>query len=88
VVVLVDGEPVLYLDRKGRRLRTFADASDDAIERALPALREVAARHPRRALSLEEVDGVAAFKADLLEVMEGAGFTRDYRYVRVPGTTA
>ncbi|NIY11458.1 MAG: hypothetical protein GWN02_25710 [Gemmatimonadetes bacterium] len=84
-VFLVDGEPALYLDRKGRRLRTFADAGDEAVERALPALRWVAAREPRRALSLEQVDGVAAFKSPLKPAMEAAGFTSDYRYVRVPG---
>jgi ATP-dependent Lhr-like helicase len=84
-VVLVDGDPTLYLDRKGRRLRTFAGADEGAIERALPALREVAARHPRRALSLEEVDGAPAFRSDLLPAMEESGFTPDYRYVRVPG---
>ncbi|MFW5952477.1 MAG: Lhr family helicase, partial [Gemmatimonadota bacterium] len=84
VVVLVDGEPVLFLDRKGRRLRTFAAAAREAVERALPALRDVAARHPRRALSLEEVDGEAAFRTALLEPMKAAGFTPDYRFLRVP----
>ena len=84
-VVLVDGSPVLFLDRKGKRLRTFEDAEREDVERALPALRTVAARQPRRSLSLEEVDGEPAFRADLLEVMEAAGFTADYRYVRVPG---
>ena len=84
VVVLVDGEPVLYLDRKGRRLRSFAEAEGLAIERALPALREVAGRHPRRALSLETVDGEPAFRSALKPLLEGAGFTSDYRFVRVP----
>ena len=84
-VVLVDGDPTLYLDRKGRRLRTFEAAGQEAVRRALPALREVAARQPRRALSLEEVDGEPAFRSPLLPEMEAAGFTSDYRYVRVPG---
>ncbi|MGK7311988.1 MAG: DNA glycosylase AlkZ-like family protein [Candidatus Longimicrobiales bacterium M2_2A_002] len=84
VVVLVDGDPVLFLDRGGRRLRAFADADDEAIRTALPALRSVAATHPRRALSLEEVNGDPAFKSDLLDAMRDAGFTPDYRYVRVP----
>lgn len=84
-VVLLDGAPVLFLDRKGRRLRTFAAADDEAVRQALPALRSVAARHPRRALSLEEVNGVPAFRSGLLDAMKDAGFTSDYRYVRVPG---
>ncbi|MDX1675122.1 MAG: hypothetical protein R3314_10045, partial [Longimicrobiales bacterium] len=83
-VVLVDGAPVLYLDRKGRRLRSFAGADEDAVRRALPALRALASTHPRRALSLEEVDGEPAFKSALLGAMEEAGFVADYRYVRVP----
>jgi ATP-dependent Lhr-like helicase len=41
-VVLVDGGPVLFLDRNARRLRTFVDATDEQVERALPALRELA----------------------------------------------
>jgi hypothetical protein len=84
-VVLVDAEPVLYLDRKGRRLRTFDAVADEAIERALPALRDIAARHPRRMLSLEEVDGEPAYRSPLLDALESAGFTADYRSVRVPG---
>ncbi len=85
VVVLVDGAPVLYLDRRGRRLRTFAGVEPDRVARALPLLRAVAARQARRVLSLETVDGEAAFRSPLLGAMEAAGFTPDYRYVRISG---
>jgi ATP-dependent helicase Lhr and Lhr-like helicase len=85
VVVLVDGCPVLYLDRRGRRLRTFEGADDETIDRALPRLRDVARTHPRRALSLEEVDGEPAFRSALKPSLEAAGFVSDYRYIRVSG---
>jgi ATP-dependent helicase Lhr and Lhr-like helicase len=84
-VVLVDGEPVLYLDRKGRRLRTFDAADHDLVARALPALRTAARSHPRRALSLEQVDGEPAFRSTLKPLLDNAGFTADYRFVRVAG---
>jgi ATP-dependent helicase Lhr and Lhr-like helicase len=82
-VVLVDGAPVLYLDRRARRLRTFDAADADVVARALPALRGVARTHPRRALSLEQVDGEPAFRSSLRPLLEAAGFTADYRYIRV-----
>jgi ATP-dependent helicase Lhr and Lhr-like helicase len=84
-VVLLDGAPVLYLDRYGRRLRTFDGTGADAIALALPALRDIARSHPRRALSLELVDGEPAYRSALKPMMEAAGFTPDYRHVRVPG---
>jgi ATP-dependent helicase Lhr and Lhr-like helicase len=86
-VVLVDGAPALYLDRRGRRLRTFQDAEHDTVARALPALRAVARTHPRRALSLEQVDGEPAFRSALKPLLDDAGFTADYRFVRVAGET-
>jgi ATP-dependent helicase Lhr and Lhr-like helicase len=84
-VVLVGGAPVLFLDRRGRRLRTFDLVSDEAIARALPALRLIARTHPRRSLSLEEVDGEPAFRSALKPALDAAGFTSDYRFVRVSG---
>jgi ATP-dependent Lhr-like helicase len=83
VVVLVDGAPVVYLDRKGRRLRTFDGIEADDLERAIPALRTLAARHPRRALTVEEVDGEPAFQSSWKGLLEAAGFTADYRYLRL-----
>jgi ATP-dependent helicase Lhr and Lhr-like helicase len=84
-VILLDGTPVLYLDRNHRRLRTFDAAGPDQVARALPALKEVARSHPRRALSLEQVDGEPAFRCALRPLLDAAGFVSDYRAVRVPG---
>jgi ATP-dependent helicase Lhr and Lhr-like helicase len=83
IVILVDGVPALLLDRRGRRLRTFEGVDDDAVERAIPALRDVAARHPRRVLTVEEVDGEPAFRAEAKSLLEAAGFTADYRFLRL-----
>jgi ATP-dependent helicase Lhr and Lhr-like helicase len=87
-VVLVDGRPTLFLDRRGRRLRTFEGAEDEAIARALPRLRDVARTHPRRSLSLDEVDGEPAFRSALKPLLEAAGYTPDYRYIRISGDQA
>ncbi|HSJ31399.1 MAG TPA: hypothetical protein VK933_08200, partial [Longimicrobiales bacterium] len=82
-VVLVDGVPVLYLDRDGRRLRTFADAGDDAVARALPALRDVARGRPSRTLSIERIGPDAAIRSPLAPLLQEAGFQHDYRYMRL-----
>jgi ATP-dependent helicase Lhr and Lhr-like helicase len=82
-VVLVDGEPVLYLDRDGRRLRTFAAADEQSVIRALPALRDLARGRPSRALTLERVGGDAATNSPLTPLLRTAGFVQDYRYMRL-----
>ncbi|HEX6588754.1 MAG TPA: DEAD/DEAH box helicase [Longimicrobiales bacterium] len=81
-VVLVDGEPVLYLDRNGRRLRTFADASAQEIDRALPALRTIARARPR-GLVLDRIGNESAIRSELAPRLREAGFTQDYKYLRL-----
>ncbi len=85
VVVLVGGVPVLYLDRNARRLRTFNGATEEQLERALPALRDVARRRPRGTIALERVNDGSALSSALLPQLERAGFRRDYRYLRITG---
>jgi ATP-dependent helicase Lhr and Lhr-like helicase len=87
-VVLVDGEPALYLDRNGRRLRTFAAASAEAIERALPALRTIARAAPRGALVLDKIDDQAAIRSALAPALRAAGFVDDYRYLSLSARDA
>lgn len=82
-VVLVGGVPVLYLDRNARRLRTFADATEEQLERALPALQDIARHRPRGVISLERINDEPALSSGLLRQLERAGFHRDYRYVRI-----
>jgi hypothetical protein len=81
--VLVDGEPVLFLDRNARRLRTFTGVTEEQLARALPALRDVARGRPRGAITLERIDDASAIRSPLLPALERAGFRQDYRYLRV-----
>ena len=88
VVVLVDGAPALYLDRNGRRLRTFAEVSKEVLARALPALAGVARTRPRRALALERVDGDPATHSALTGLLREAGFKEEYRFMRLTVATS
>jgi ATP-dependent helicase Lhr and Lhr-like helicase len=82
-VVLLDGRPVLYLDRDGRRLRSFADASDEDVARAVTGLRDIARSRPGRQLSIEQVGAESALRSALAPVLKGVGFVQDYRYLRL-----
>jgi len=82
-VVLVDGVPVFYLDRGGRRLRSMAGADAEPVARAAAALRTLANRRPRNTLTLEKIDGRQATVADLAHVLMQAGFVRDYLSLRL-----
>ncbi|MGI9625662.1 MAG: DEAD/DEAH box helicase [Longimicrobiales bacterium] len=82
-VVLVSGHPVLFLDRNGKRIRTAADTSEEALDAALDALPQLARRSKRRALTVEEVDGERANKSPLGPKLRARGFTPDYRGLRM-----
>ncbi len=79
-VVLVDGEPILYLDRRGRRLRTF-EGKDDAelLGLAAAALNVVAARRRGKLLRIEEIDGSPARTSKHASLFRTRGFTADHR---------
>jgi ATP-dependent Lhr-like helicase len=79
--VLVDGVPVLYLDRNGRRLRTFRDVTDEDIKRASPALRDIARGMMRGAIVLERIGDDSALTSPLAPVLREAGFVQSYRYL-------
>ncbi len=74
-VALVEGEPVVFLDRGGRRLLTFP-TGPDALERALGA---VGSERRRRSLRIAEIDGEPALVSDLAPALARAGFRADYR---------
>jgi ATP-dependent Lhr-like helicase len=80
IVVLVDGRPVLYLDRGSGRLTTFAAAQEPALlEPALAALVPGLARLGRRRLVVGEIDGEPARRSMLFERLVDAGFRAGYR---------
>ncbi|MDH3222343.1 MAG: DEAD/DEAH box helicase, partial [Gemmatimonadota bacterium] len=82
-VVLVDGWPVLFLDRRGRRLRTLTDATEEQLDRAVEALPRLACRGRRRTLLIEEVNGERAAQSMLGARLRAKGFTPDYRGLRM-----
>ncbi len=83
-VVLVGGEPVLYLERGGRGLRVLADPDDDCVQQALEALAEhaQAGRLPAR-FALERVDGEPVLGSRWEAALERAGFRAGPRRVEL-----
>ncbi len=75
-VVLVGGEPVLYLERGGKGLQTLVHAGDARLEPALAALAEHvrAGRGAVRKLALEKVDGEPALGSPLSPALLSHGF--------------
>ncbi|HEY8429397.1 MAG TPA: DEAD/DEAH box helicase, partial [Sandaracinaceae bacterium] len=80
-VVLVDGLPVLFLDRAGRQATTFAAAHEepDAFPAAAGALRMLLLDRRRRGLRIERIDGVPALDSPLREAFLAAGFRAEYK---------
>lgn len=87
-LVLVDGAPILYLDRNGRRLRTFVNASAEIIDRALPALRRIARAAPRGEIVLDKVGDDSVLTSPMLPVLRAAGFKQSYRFLSLSGQDA
>jgi ATP-dependent helicase Lhr and Lhr-like helicase len=79
-LVLVDGHPVFFLEKGGKKLTTFPKAEDSAVlEVALHGLREVARRNRGRTLKLQEIDGESARKSPLAARLLQFGFKDDYQ---------
>jgi hypothetical protein len=88
-VVIVNGEPLLYLDRSGRRAVTFSPTptsapspgSDDGLllVHAAAALRRLAAQRRGKYLRIETIDGEPARSSPKAPLFTQAGFTEDYK---------
>jgi ATP-dependent Lhr-like helicase len=78
-VVLIGGEPVLYVERAGKGLLTLP-AFDDAelAASSVRALVSVAEANPRRELTIERVDGSPVLSSTARPLLEEAGFHREY----------
>ena len=76
-VVLVDGEPALYVERSRKGL-VVLPAFEQCAPHAIGALRRLADSAPRRELSIERVDGEAVLSSPLRPLLEQAGFQREY----------
>jgi ATP-dependent helicase Lhr and Lhr-like helicase len=78
-VVLVGGEPALYVERGGKGLVTLPEFDrPEAARRAVQALRAVAEANPRRELGIDRVDGGAILSSTVRPLLEEAGFRREY----------
>ena len=80
-VVIVDGEPALYLERGGRSLVRLPAAADESVAAravaALPSL--IGPAGPLKELRIERVDREPPAGSPLAEAMAGAGFRQGYR---------
>jgi ATP-dependent helicase Lhr and Lhr-like helicase len=76
-IVLVDGEPCLYVERSGKGLITLPSFERYAAV-AVGALRSLAENSSRREFSLERIDGEAILSSPVRSVLEQAGFQREY----------
>ena len=85
-LVLVDGEPTLYVER-GRKGITTLPTFDASGQLAIGALRRLAENAPRRELTIDHIDGEAALSSPLRPLFEQAGFQREYLglTLRLPG---
>ncbi|MBV9817955.1 MAG: DEAD/DEAH box helicase, partial [Solirubrobacterales bacterium] len=73
-VVLVDGDPILYLERGGRALQTLVDPGDGRLRPALAALVEQVRAGSIKRLALEKVDGGSAMRSELAPALVELGF--------------
>jgi ATP-dependent Lhr-like helicase len=79
-VVLIDGEPALYLERGGKSLQTLPAFADREIAaQALSALRQLVADGRYRSLQIERVDGGPVGDSPHAPALADAGFQRAYR---------
>ena len=76
-LVLVDGEPALYIER-GRKGLITLPALDQQAAAAVRALRSLAENSSRRELAIDRVDGDAVLSSPLRAELEQAGFQREY----------
>jgi ATP-dependent Lhr-like helicase len=78
-VVLVDGEPAVYLERSGKALLTLpAFERDEVAAAAAEGLAELADNLPRRELTIERVDGQPVLGSSARRALEQVGFRREY----------
>ncbi|WP_329455304.1 ATP-dependent helicase [Streptomyces sp. NBC_01497] len=84
LVVLVDGELTLYMERGGKTLLSWAtDPDDPSLRAAAGALASAAAAGSLGTLTVERANGVAALTSPLGRALEAAGFHATPRGLRL-----
>ena len=78
-VVLVGGDPIVYLERGGKGLQTLVDGSDARLTPALSALVAFARGGAIKRLALEKVDGESAMSSPLAPALTALGFAEGPR---------
>jgi ATP-dependent Lhr-like helicase len=78
-VVLVDADPVLYVEGSRRGLLTLADEVDPRLHTALEALAEAVRAGSIRRLGLEQIDGRPIFGSGLEAALIDLGFRQSPR---------
>jgi ATP-dependent Lhr-like helicase len=80
-LVLRAGRPVLLIEQQGRRLTALASASRDDVVAAVACLPNILDRNrvARHKLTVEEWNGQPVTTTEGRELLEAAGFVRDYQ---------
>ena len=73
-VVLLNGEPALFVERGGKTLVPLRDPEDDWLRPALAALVAHVKRGRGKRLAVERFDSVPVTESDLLPLLVEAGF--------------
>ena len=73
-VVLVAGDPVVYLERGGRALQTLVDTGDARLQPALGTLVDAVRAQRVKRIALEKVDGESAMSSPLSPMLTELGF--------------
>jgi len=73
-VMLIGGEPIVYLERGGRGLQTLVPADDPRLEPALSGLAEQVHRGTIKRMALEKIDGNPAMGSPLGPALLALGF--------------
>jgi ATP-dependent helicase Lhr and Lhr-like helicase len=77
--VLVDGEPLIYLERGGRSVVTLPAFDGEQAPLAIAALSGIARDATGRGLNIERIDGEPAADSPHAAAFRAAGFATGYR---------
>ncbi len=78
-VVLVNGEPIFYLDRSHRGLLSFPATDEGSALTALLALGRDRVSLGTKGLSIERIDGSPAMESPFAPILREAGFAQGFR---------